>query len=570
MASRPSIATNADPRCGATPAVSASASARTFAAACVSARLPRRAAVVLAGLAAVTWAFAAAAATPDEDPIDARSARTGAIIPLHGVITDITKESIARRIKESRARGADVIIIEFDTPGGLVTSSIGVADLIRNLHDIKTVAWVNTNAHSGGSLVAVACDEIVMARSSRIGDSQVIFGGPGGAQAVPEDLQPKAYTPVLADFRASAQLNGYSQVLSEAFVLPDREVWWIEHVETGERKFVFREEKIKRLGLTASAFTDPGDAAADPDAMWRLVESYHDDVLDRDVDVIQPVVRSDQLLEMSAAEAQAYGFSKGIVSSAADLEARYDLASTFRVGALWSESLALWMTSMYVRGFLMIIVLLGAYVEFNTPGVGVPGLVALIALLVFVGAPYLSGLANVWEIALIGVGVALIALEIFVIPGFGIAGISGLICLIVGLLATFVPEEPGRSFPLFLPSFAGTLVWIKQGIMTLAASMVMSIAGMVMLRRILPHTAAFQALAPPNPTPSEVRVGDAYHGAARVGDVGRTESPLRPAGKARFGTVLVDVVTQGEFLDANGSVEVVERRGNRVVVRAVR
>jgi len=543
------------------------------------------------------WGAPAAVANEEANEPAAAPGATGAILPIHGEITDVMAESLERRIEDARAQGASVIVFDMDTPGGLVTSSIAIADLIRELSDIRTVAWVNPNAHSGGAIVATACDEIVMARSSRLGDSQVIMGGPGGITAVPEELRAKAYTPVLADFRTSAKLNGYSQVLVEAFVVPEKEVWWVEHRKTGERKFVFREEKIRLLGEReesasgASAEKDKDEkvseeknraeespkVAVDESADtaktqtdWKLVETYFDVLLDAQVEAIQPVVRDDQLLEMSAGEAFAYGFSKGIVRSEEDLKARYGVQALVRLIPTWSESLAYWLTSMYVRGFLMLIILLGAYVEFHTPGVGVPGLVALICLAIFVGAPYLTGLANIWEILLLAIGVLLMALEVFVIPGFGVAGILGIVLVLVGLLATFVPDEPGRTFPLYIPRLPETLKALRLGIITLVASMAASLVGMVMLGRFLPRTPLFSRIVPPNPMPSEVQGDDPYRGAARVGDLGETEGPLRPAGKARFGGVLVDVVTQGEYLEVDARIEVIERRGNRVVVRAAR
>jgi membrane-bound serine protease (ClpP class) len=495
-------------------------------------------------------------------------------------------ESLERRIEEARAKGATVIIFDMDTPGGLVDSSIRIADLIKNLSDIKTVAWVNPNAHSGGAIVAVACDEIVMARSSRIGDAQVITIGPGGAAAVPEELKAKAYTPVINEFRASARLNGYSLVLAEAFVIPDREVWWLENIETKERKFVFREEKNRLLGerveaTIQSAESAEGDEAVEqetsvpekkqtvPAPEWKLVEKYYDSLLDMEVEARQPVVPDDELLEMSAGEAQAYGFSKGLVVDEATLSARYNLTSVFIVAPSWSEVLADWMTSIYVRGFLLMIILLGAYVEFHTPGVGVAGLVALIALAVFVGAPYLTGLANVWEIVFIVAGVALMALEIFVIPGFGVAGISGVLLVVIGLLATFVPDEPGRQIPLYIPSLESTWRGLQLGVITLVSSAAASLVGIFMLSKYLPRMPLFRRIVPANPTPSEVLVDDPYRGQARIGDIGISEGPLRPSGKARFGSTLVDVVTQGDYLDAHVQIEVIERRGNRVVVRMV-
>jgi membrane-bound serine protease (ClpP class) len=521
-------------------------------------------------LALTSWMSPVVSAQP-ETPVRI-GGTTAAILPLRDEITDVTVESLRRRIDMARTQGAKLIILDMDTPGGLVTSSIAIADLIRSLTDVKTVAWVNPNAHSGGALVAMACDEIVMARSSRIGDSQVIMGGPTGVTAVPEDLRAKAYTPVLHDFRTSARKNGYSQALCEALVIPEREVWWLENVKTGEREFVFHDEKVKRLGEdkpSPPTSAENVDVAPPPEPEWKLVQKYYDPVLSMEVPTLQPIVHDDQLLEMSPSEAIAFGFSKGIVTDEGDLRTRYGLGTLIRLKPLWSESLALWLTSLYVRGFLLVVIFLAGYVEFHTPGLSLAGLVALIALAIFVGAPYLTGLANVWEIVLILAGLLLICLELFVIPGFGVAGISGVMMVLTGLIATFIPDEPGRSFPQLFPALPTTIEGLKLAVVTLVSSMTASLIGMLMLSRFLPRIPIFSKLVPANPTPSQVAVEDPYIGMARVGDIGQAEGTLRPAGKARFGSMLVDVVTQGEYLEANCPIEVIERRGNRVVVRAV-
>jgi membrane-bound serine protease (ClpP class) len=201
--------------------------------------------------------------------------------------------------------------------------------------------------------------------------------------------------------------------------------------------------------------------------------------------------------------------------------------------------------------------------------VGVPGLVALICLGIFVGAPYLTGLANVWEIVLILIGFALIGLEIFVIPGFGIAGISGILCVLVGLLATFVPNEPGREFPIYWPHFEYGLRGLRYGAITIGVAFAASIVGMALISRVLPKIRWLHGVIPENPQAVAVTMDDPYRGHARVGDRGKVESALRPAGKARFENMLVDVVTEGELIDPPAEVEVIERRGNRVVVRRV-
>ena len=161
----------------------------------------------------------------------------------------------------------------------------------------------------------------------------------------------------------------------------------------------------------------------------------------------------------------------------------------------------------------------------------------------------------------------LIGVEIFVIPGFGVAGVSGILLVLVGLLATFVPTEPGRSFPIYIPSMPDTMRFVERGVITLASSLLMSLVGMYMISRYLPKTPLFRRIAPANPTPSDVLTEDPYRGAARVGDIGDAQTVLRPAGKAMFGNMLVDVATRGEFIEPPCKIEVIERRGNRVVVR---
>ncbi len=516
--------------------------------------------------------------------------RSGVIIRIAGEITPTTLESLRRRIDDARTLNAQVLIFELNTQGGRLDSAIEICDLIKNQGDVTTVAWINTTAHSAGALIAVACDEIVMARSSRIGDSQAILGGPLGVMPIPEELQPKMLTPLLHEFETSAQLHGYSPALSEAFVRPELVVWWLENVNTGERKFisveVSREEKDTETDeeKSAEAGEEEGAAtgaegketrerevqpAAPVDDEWKLVETYFDEIIGAKTKVLQPIVRNDRLLQMSAGQAIAYGFCKGIVVDENNLTAHYGLSSVVRVKPSWSEHLAGWLTSMWVRGFLLVLILLGAYVEFNTPGVGVPGLVALICLAVFIGAPYLTGLANIWEIVVILAGVALIAVEVFAIPGFGVFGIAGITLVALGMLGTFVPDEPNHWLPIYIPRLESTLETLKAALATMASSAVVSFVGMVILSKYLPKVPAIKGLMPANPTPSEVAVDDPYRGHARVGDLGVADSPLMPGGKARFGSLLVDVVTEGEFVEPAIQVEVIERRGNRVVVRAV-
>jgi membrane-bound serine protease (ClpP class) len=183
------------------------------------------------------------------------------------------------------------------------------------------------------------------------------------------------------------------------------------------------------------------------------------------------------------------------------------------------------------------------------------------------GAPYLAGFTVTWEIAIIVLGIVLLSLELFVIPGFGVAGIAGFILLGFGLLSSFAPPEPFRRHWFELPSVPQTYEYIRNGMIAMAAGTAAALVAMAILSRYLPRAPLFNRVIGRNPTREEVTVEDPYHGLAKVGDIGRTETLLRPAGKARFGAVLVDVVSQGDYIASGEKVEVIERYGNRVVVR---
>jgi len=505
------------------------------------------------------------------------------ILPIRDEITDVTLESLQRRAHTARQGGADVIIFELDTPGGMATTALKICTLIKNdLDDIHTVAWVNPDAYSAGALIAMACDEIVMSARSKIGDAQPIMVGPEGFSAVPEDVEPKFTSPLIEELRDSANRHGYDPKMCLAMIRPDIELYWVENSRTGERRFVTPGERDRLFGLETATSTGRTEAIEKKDDEARprrrsLSEPISDEASRTEWHYVrnapplgavpQPVVPSGELLTMGQDAAIAYGFAKGKVSSEGELRDFLDIrGGLVRLEYTWTEHLVAWLSSPLVRGILFMVMLLAAYVEFNTPGVGLPGIVALVCLVIFLGAPYLTGLAQAWEIVLVVAGVVLLAVEIFVLPGFGVAGISGILLIGVGLLATFMPRD---FAPFNWPTLQYTVDGLKTGLWVIALGLLASVAGMVALSRVMPRTPYFRRIIPPNPTPEDV-APDSGGEIARIGDVGRAEGPLRPAGKARFGATLVDVVSDGEFIAPGERVEVIDRAANRVVVRRIR
>lgn len=493
---------------------------------------------------------------------ESRPAAPGAaaILPIHGPINDITRDSLQRRIDDALARGIRTLVFELDTPGGMVSSALDICRMIKNLPpDVRTVAWVRHTAYSAGAMIAVACERIVMSASSAIGDCAPIMVSPvGGMENIPTTERAKIESPILQEFRDSAARNGYDPLLCQAMVSVGVEVWWVEHVESGKREFVTTQVKNRRV--------DEADADS---REWKLVERYTD-TTGKSVELAQPIDHAETLLTLSQGEAIAFGLAIGIAGDEAELGSLLALPEApTRLDITGWESFAQWLNSPVIRGILFMIVLVGGYIEFQNPGLILPGAASLLALAVFLAAPYSAGLADIWTLILLVIGLLLIGVEIFVLPGFGAAGIIGAILVLTAFLGTFVPSEPGLP-PFSLPTLQGTWDAIKIGTFVLAGGMLAALIGIAFLLRYLPSLPGTRNLVLANPGGAAVApaMREPYPDTALVGDVGIVTGALRPGGQARFGSEIVEVQSQGEYVDAGRKVQVI-RRDPAVIVRPV-
>jgi membrane-bound serine protease (ClpP class) len=519
--------------------------------------------VALAGaVASLGLTFGAPAPAGTTAPSATKGQSSAAIISIEGEINDVTFSSLKRRVELARQRGANLLILEMNTPGGLVSSALEICTYLKNITEVRTVAWVNPSAFSAGAMISLACDEVVMASASKMGDcAPIVISPTEGIQELGKTERAKAESPILKEFLDSSNRRHYEPLLCEAMVRPGLEIWWLEKGDGGERKFVRRQEKEKLL--------------AESGTTWRLVEEMADPVSGGHIAVRQPVVDERDLLTLTQTEAVAFGFARGIASSDTELKSLYKLEGPLaRFSATWSEQIADFLSSPIVRTILMMLIGLGIYAEFNAPGHFVGAVVALVALAIFLGAPYITGLADMWEILLVVLGVALLSVEVFVLPGFGIAGILGILLVFVGLIATFVPAEPG---PIIVPRLPGTWLGLKTGLQVVFGGLALAIAGMWLLNKYLPHLPLARGLLLNPPMSAGAAAGGPASSAAlqseafvRLGDTGRTLTRLRPAGKALVGGRRVDVIAQGQMIDEDRMVEVVETTGGRVVVREVR
>jgi len=226
-----------------------------------------------------------------------------------------------------------------------------------------------------------------------------------------------------------------------------------------------------------------------------------------------------------------------------------------RASPNWAENVVRFVTNPVVSSLLITIAMLGIIIEIRTPGFGVPGGLGIASLALFFWGHWLVRLAGWEELLLAAAGVILLAIELLVIPGFGIAGILGIAAILASLVLSMV--GPGDT---------ATFMLVAAGRVVLA--LLFALAASLVLLRFLPRLPFGRRLI----LERGLAAAQGYASAPRsdaqlLGKRGRASSPLRPAGIAEIDGRRVDVVSDGTFIPAGQPLEVVRIDGNRVVVR---
>lgn len=557
-----------------------------------------------------------------------RAATNLAIITIRGEIDGVTAHSVDRRIKHALNAGADGLVFEIHSPGGLVTAGLEVCTLIKQA-PVHTIAWVNTEAISMAAIIALSCDEIVLAPSATMGDAAPIQinmnpMAPGGVglKSLGTTERQKLMAPMIAEVVESARLNGYDENLVQSFITLGVETWRVREKTTGAEYFLTETEYVGLFGEQPpkgepyvrsgvfekrdespprhtpvqkpsedpSSFT-PAFGEVDPDAASDIKLKLDGTVSSRPrftramadrFEFMEYATDGQTLLTLKEADLRRFGFADPNVTirNDQDLANYVGAKNVSRLNQSWSEHLVAFMTQgisgAVIKGLLIIVFLMAMFIEMSMPGVGLPGIIALVALAGLVVPPMLIGAANWWMGAMIVVGLLLILLEIFVLPGFGVPGVVGLIMLFAGLVGSFA--SPGQLFPGVGPGGLGELA--RAGSVVLLALFVAGVGvflfvkytdrfpvvGRLVLadrpsRGLDDEESMLEAMDPRPPTLRRLPA---------VGAVIRATTPLRPSGTAEFEDRLIDVVSELGFVEAGTMVRVTSLTDYRVGVEPLR
>ncbi len=480
------------------------------------------------------------------DGLSGQATAKAAVIPCKGLIDDGLFESIKRRTVLAENQGFDFCIYQIETYGGLLKSGDDISKyfILEAKKKVTTVAYVTTEAISAGAMISVACEDIIMKKNTLIGDAAPITMG-GKLEGVERE---KIESFTRAGFERASEANGYPAALLKAMVSAQLEVYRVKNLSTGEHEFFESTELPKDPNLYA-------------------------------IDDKELIVKQGELLTLTASKAKEYNIARAVVAdidqARAFLEDKYNVSITETVTfePLWSEQMVRWINSPGVLSVLVMAALLAGYVELNTPGLGLPGMVAVICLIIIVGSKYLVGMANWIEIAVFVVGIILLLIELFVLPGFGLAGAGGIICIFAGLFGMLIKNAPDE-----IPWPTTDIEWMLffKGAIGLMGGVIGFIIAAAVLAKFLPRWGMLSGLVlvpafdkdARNARPAATsQVHEEPSASLSKGQKGKALTLLRPAGTAKFGEVVVDVVSKAEYIGKNEEVVIDEIHGNRVVVK---
>lgn len=280
--------------------------------------------------------------------------------------------------------------------------------------------------------------------------------------------------------------------------------------------------------------------------------------------VVEGISTEGKVITFSTSEAIKHGFCEAKVSSVDELLARSGITDyevkTYETG--FAEEVISFFLNPFVSGILVLVIMGGIYFELQTPGVGFPLLAAVIAIFFYLTPYYLNGLAENWEIAAFFIGIILIAMEIFVIPGFGVAGISGLILTVGSLVLIMLNNDfLDFSFVKLDDAFIATAA-ITAGF--LGAIITFFVGG-----NKIANSKAFKRISLGDTMDREAGYTSNFNKKSMLGKKGITYTILRPSGKIMIDDEIFDAYTRGNYIEKDVHIEVISEEGTSLKVKQI-
>lgn len=444
-------------------------------------------------------------------------------IDISGPISNKSVNWIERSVRQQlAAERINFLCVAIESPGGAHTASLRLANYLAGLDpgEVRTVAFVRSEARADAALIAMACDHLVMA-------DDAVLGGPGAVNISPRQMQD-----VQRAVAAIAKSKHRDWSLWVALLDPSRSLYRYTREGTGEMRLFSTEEVGQQK---------------DPE-VWHRGEEVE---LRRG---------------LPGREAERLDVARFLAADMAEFVSLYQLQGRLQtVQPNWAHLLIEWLAAPHIAGILLFVAWFALLMELSQPGLSVAGFVSVLCFVVYFWSQFLHGTAGWLEVLLFVVGVVSVLVEIFLIPGIGIFGLGGGLLIIVSIILA--------SQTFVIPRNSYQLEQLPSSLMMVAAAGSGAFLAMVAMRRYLAEAPLLKRLMLPSPDEDDQLELARRESLVDYGYLlhkrGRTVTPLVPAGKAQFGDEVVDVISSGELMERGVDVSVVKVLGNHVYVQGL-
>jgi membrane-bound serine protease (ClpP class) len=425
-------------------------------------------------------------------------------IDIKKEINQTTQIYLSRGLSEAQSLGAQAVLIHLNTYGGLLESADSMRTAIL-YSPIPVYVFIDNNAASAGALVSLACRKIYMRKGANIGAATVV-------NERGEGLPDKYQSYMRSMMRSTAEAHGKDTLVQ----------------------------------------------GRDTTYRWKRDPQIAEAMVDNRI-VVPNLIDSSKTLTLTAEEALQWGYCDGIAESVEDVVAHHMGYPEYVLKSYqpsWIDNLRGFLMNPVLQSLLILIIIGGIYFELQTPGIGFPLIASIIAAILYFSPLYVEGLAANWEILLFVFGVVLVVLEIFVIPGFGVAGIGGMTLMVAGFTLGLLNNTAFR--------FEGVSgAEIGRASMTVWIGIILGMAGVLWVSHRIGTQGMFRRVA------LIADLEDAVSSPSLAGLVGKegfAATVLRPSGKVSVEGETYDGISESGFVDKGTKIRVVRFENAQVYV----
>lgn len=448
------------------------------------------------------------------------------------------------------------VILELNTPGGEVYPAQQISDALKELdtqYNIPVVAYINNWAMSAGAMLAYSSRFITVVKDGSMGAAEPVIQDTTGKMEMASE---KINSAMRADFASRARFFDRDPLLAEAMV--DKDLL-----------LVLRQGKVVKLDNESQIHSTGQDPDIVISPKGKLLTLGADQLMELGiVDLIVPPTKTPPI---TSAEKEAgkwpaekmalfhLPFFNAIPNATID---------SFQMD--WKMQFFALLASPVVSSILFLGLMLGLYLEFSTPGFGLPGTIAVTCLFLIILSSFALEIANWLELILLLVGLGVIIVELFVLPTFGLLGFIGVIFFLMGLFGMMLPGLDSISFEFDTKTFNAAGEVVFERLAWLCGTLVVSFILMAILSRYLtPQLAGFSRLVLRGNEQNGYIATDNPAHLPGPGSTGEAVSTLRPAGKVIINDTLYDAISAGGFIEKGTPIVVVRLEGSTIIVNDI-